>query len=85
MFATRTIVSFIRATKNFRNAVLLAQKTQINTLSKPHPVLSSSLLRCDPVSRQTRNYAKGKDKKKEKGKYLIHNNDSSLPESYRRN
>lgn len=68
MFASRISLRFIKAARMYKNTSLLTQNFQMHSFKKLPVVPTSSLLKYNlKIELQTRNYAKGKNKKKEKG------------------
>lgn len=68
MFTTRTVASFAKVAKNLRNLSAFRQNIHVCPLNKRAPALRLPLLKFEmTVAVQVRAYAKGKDKKKEKG------------------
>lgn len=78
MFSTRTAQFFIKATKILRNAPLSIQNVQLHTFKRLPLAPSSGFLKYEmKITLQARNYAKNKDRKKEKGRFIAITNNNA--------
>lgn len=75
MFNPRTALSFAKVAKNVRSISVFRQDVKLHSFKKFDAIFPRPLLKLEmKISLQNRTYAKGKDKKKEKGLQLTHKN-----------